>query len=337
MANLRAGLVGLGMMGRNHARILASLGGVELVGIADPTGGVAGAAPHGVPVVGTLEELLAMGIDYAMVSTPTRFHRDTALVLAAAGVHALIEKPLTTDVASAHEIAEAFAAAGLVGAVGHIERYNPALQQARRRIADDDLGEIYQITTRRQGPFPGRIADVGVILDLATHDIDLTAWVAQQPYTSVAARTAYRSGRPHEDLVAITGQLADGTVTSHLVNWLSPMKERVTVITGEKGSFVADTLTADLTFFENGLVPTQWSEVARFRGVTEGNMTRFAFPKPEPLRVEHENFRDAVLGKDADIVTLEQAAATVAVANAAAESAATGRMILIEEQEVEAL
>ena len=236
-------------------------------------------APTEFRVVDSLDELLALGIDYAIVAMPTRYHHDTALALAAAGVHALIEKPLTTDVESAHEIAEVFEAAGLVGAVGHIERYNPALQQARRRIANGDLGEIYQITTRRQGPFPGRIADVGVILDLATHDIDLTAWVAQQPYTSVAARTAHRSGRPHEDLVSITGQLADGTVTNHLVNWLSPMKERITVITGEKGALVADTLSADLTFYENGVVPTEWSEVARFRGVTEGNMTRFALPQ----------------------------------------------------------
>ncbi|HQR78621.1 MAG TPA: Gfo/Idh/MocA family oxidoreductase [Actinomycetota bacterium] len=330
MTVLRAGLLGLGMMGRNHARVLASLDGVELVGIADPTGGVAGAAPHGVPLVDDLDELLALGIDYAVVSTPTRFHRDAALILAPAGVHCLIEKPLTTDVESAREVAEAFSAAGLVGAVGHIERYNPALQQARRRIADGDLGEIYQITTRRQGPFPGRIADVGVVLDLATHDIDLTAWVAQQPYHSVAARTAFRSGRPHEDLVAITGRLADGTVTNHLVNWLSPMKERVTVITGEEGAFVADTLSADLTFYENGVIPTEWGDVARFRGVTEGNMTRFAYPKPEPLRVEHENFRDAVLGRGADIVTLQQAAATVAVANAVAESAATDQVVRIE-------
>ncbi len=287
MANLRAGLIGLGMMGRHHARVLASLDGVDLVGIADPTGGVPGAAPGGVPVVDSLEALLALGIDYAMVATPTRYHLETALTLAGAGVHALIEKPLTTDVASARGIAEAFEAAGLVGAVGHIERYNPALQQARARIANGDLGEIYQITTRRQGPFPGRIADVGVILDLATHDIDLTAWVAQQPYASVSARTAHRSGRPHEDLVAITGQLADGTVTNHLVNWLSPMKERLTVITGEKGAFVADTLTADLTFHENGVIPTEGA-LARFRGVTEGNVTRYAFPKPEPLRTEHE-------------------------------------------------
>jgi predicted dehydrogenase len=145
----------------------------------------------------------------------------------------------------------------------------------------------------------------------------------------VAARTAHRSGRPHEDLVAITGQLADGTVTNHLVNWLSPMKERLTVITGEKGALVADTLTADLTFFENGVVPTEGA-LARFRGVTEGNVTRFAFPKPEPLRTEHESFRDALLGLDADIVTLQQAAATVAVANAAARSAAEGVMVSID-------
>ena len=227
------------------------------------------------------------------------------------------------------EIVEAFRAAGLTGAVGHIERFNPALQQARERIARGDLGEIYQITTRRQGPFPGRISDVGVILDLATHDIDLTAWVAQQRYTSVAARTTHRSGRPHEDLVSITGQLADGTVTNHLVNWLSPMKERVAVITGEKGALVADTLTADLTFHENGVIPTE-SSLARFRGVTEGNMTRFAFAKPEPLRTEHEQFRDALLGKGTDIVTLEQGAATVAVANAAARSARTGQTVLVE-------
>lgn len=337
MPNLRAGLIGLGMMGRNHARVLASLDGVDLVAIADPTGGVPGAAPPGVEVVAAVDDLLDRGIDYAMVSTPTQYHLDTALRLAQAGVHALIEKPLTTDVASARTIADAFDAARLVGAVGHIERYNPALQQARARIARGDLGPIYQITTRRQGPFPGRIADVGVILDLATHDIDLTAWVAQQPYTSVAARTAHRSGRPHEDLVSITGQLADGTVTNHLVNWLSPMKERVTVVTGEKGALVADTLTADLTFFENGLVPTQWSEVARFRGVTEGDMTRFAFPKPEPLRVEHENFRDAVLGKDSDTVTLRQGAATVAVANAAAEAAAAGRVVEIDRDFVEVM
>jgi len=314
MANLRAGMIGLGMMGRHHARVLGSLDGVDLVAVADPAGD-----PHGVAagrdVHSTIHELIEIGIDYCVVAVPTIYHEEVGMALAAAGVHALIEKPLAPDTESATRLTEAFEKHGVIGAVGHIERYNPSLQEARRRIANGDLGKVFQIATRRQGPFPPRIADVGVVKDLATHDIDLTAWVAQQPFEWVQARTAHRSGRKHEDLVAAVGQLADGTVTSHLVNWLTPFKQRETVITGERGAYVCDTLTADLTFYANGTQDTAWDEVANFRGVSEGDVIRFAIPKPEPLRVEHEAFRDAVLGKEADIVTMRQGLNTVRIAD----------------------
>lgn len=329
MANLRAGLIGLGMMGRHHARVLASLEGVDLVGVADPDGDHFGAAV-GRQLVDSIGELIALGLDYCMVAVPTMYHERVGLALAEAGVHAMIEKPLAQDTPSAHRLADAFASKGLVGAVGHIERYNPALQSARARIEVGELGKVYQVSTRRTGPFPARIADVGVVKDLATHDIDLTAWVTQQPFVSVAARTAFKSGREFEDLVAVTGQLADGTVTNHLVNWLSPLKERVTVITGEKGAFIADTLTADLTFFANGSVQVIRDDIAAFRGVSEGDVIRYAIAKPEPLRVEHENFRDAVLGKDADIVNLHEGLATVEVAEAVIESALTGRTVQLK-------
>ncbi len=326
MANLRAGLIGLGMMGRNHGRVLSSLEGVDLVAVAD-----AGGDPHGVakgrPLLADIHQLIAQRLDYCMVAVPTSYHLEIGLALAEVGVHAMIEKPLAVDTGSAAQLVEAFSGNGLIGAVGHIERYNPALQQARSRLEEGELGQIFQVVTRRQGPFPARIADVGVVKDLATHDIDLTAWVTQSQFTSVAARTAHRSGREYEDLVAITGQLANGTVTNHLVNWLSPFKERITIITGERGAFLADTLSADLTFHANGSVPTTWSDVARFRGVSEGDMIRYAIAKPEPLMVEHQTFRDAVLGKEADIVTLEQGLNTVRVAEAAIESARTGTTI----------
>ena len=329
MNALRAGLVGLGMMGRNHARILSSLPGVDLVGIADPDPGVEQSWPC--PRLADVAQLLDRGVDYVVVATPTASHAEIAVACADAGVHALVEKPLTTDVAQAKMLAGLFDRAGLIGAVGHVERYNPALQQAKSRLAHGDLGEVYQIATRRQGPFPGRIADVGVILDLATHDFDLTSWVADSDYQSVFARTAHRSGRAYEDLVAVNAQLRSGIVTSHLVNWLSPLKERVTVITGERGSFVADTLTADLIFHENGVVPTEWTELARFRGVSEGNVIRYAFLKPEPLRVEHERFRDAVLGHSSDVVSFSAAAHTVAVAGACAEAARTRQVQAVED------
>jgi len=330
MGDLRAGVVGLGVMGRNHARVLSSLDGVTLVGIVDPANTAEGLGLN-VDHFESLEKLLAEGVDYCLVAVPTGLHEYVGLELAASGVHALVEKPLASDPIAAKRLTEAFENAGLVGAVGHIERYNPALQQARSRIQDGELGQLFQVLTRRQGPFPARIADVGVVKDLATHDIDLTSWITQQKYRAVSARTAHRAGREYEDLVAVVGTLADGTIASHTVNWLSPFKERRTIITGERGAFIADTLTADLTFYANGSMATEWSDMALFRGVSEGDVIRYAIAKPEPLRTEHEKFRDAVLGKSTDIVTMREGMATVVVADAILQSAYSGHTVEILE------
>jgi predicted dehydrogenase len=216
----------------------------------------------------------------------------------------------------ATQLVSAFSDAGLIGGVGHIERFNPALRTMRQKIEDGLLGEIYQISTRRQGPFPARIADVGVVKDLATHDIDLTAWVAQSPYKTVSARTTHKSGRPHEDMVVAVGTLENGVIVNHIVNWLSPFKERNTTVIGDKGALVADTLTADLTFYENGHMNSSWDNISAFRGVSEGDVTRFALNKVEPLLAEHLAFRDAVLNKnDQGIVTLADGLAAVFIAD----------------------
>jgi UDP-N-acetylglucosamine 3-dehydrogenase len=329
MTTLRAGLIGLGMMGRNHARVLHEIDDVDLVGVADLAGDVHRIA-GGAKVVDSVEGLIELGLDLAVVALPTAHHLDAGLELAAAGVPTLIEKPLSTTSEECARLVAAFEDAGLVNAVGHIERCNPALLSLRKRLANGDLGDIYQVATRRQGPFPNRIADVGVVKDLATHDIDLTAWVIQSPYASVSAHTAHKSGREHEDLISVTAMMTNGVVVSHLVNWLSPMKERLTVVTGERGAFVADTLHGDLTFHENGLTPTEWRQVASFRGVSEGDMTRFAIPKREPLRVQHENFRDAVLGREAEVVSMREGMATVRVAEACLTSAREGRTVDLE-------
>ena len=301
-APLRAGLVGLGAMGRHHARVLAGLDGVSLVAIADPDGDPHGRG-QGAEVVPDVASLIARGIDYAVVACPTGMHEEVGLELAAAGVGALIEKPLAESLVAARKLVEAFEAAGLVAGVGHIERYNPALQSLRSRLEAGDLGEVYQVVTRRQGPFPHRIADVGVVKDLATHDIDLTAWVTGEEYASVSARTFHKSGRPHEDMVSVTGDLTSGSIVSHLVNWLSPFKERFTAVTGARGCFIADTLTGDLSFHANGelsmgweaLQPsaaspratasaTRWTSGSRCSSSTSGSATRCAAAGPGSSR-----------------------------------------------------
>jgi UDP-N-acetylglucosamine 3-dehydrogenase len=333
---LRAGLIGLGAMGRHHARVLAGLEDVELVAIADPDGDPHGRG-QGVEIVPDVTSLIERGIDYAVVACPTGLHVEVGLELADAGVGALVEKPLADSLAGAEKLVEAFETRGLVAGVGHIERYNPALQHLRARLENGELGEVYQVQTRRQGPFPHRIADVGVVKDLATHDIDLTAWVTGDEYANVAAQTFHKSGRPHEDMVAVSGKLAGGPIVNHLVNWLSPFKERFTMVTGAKGSFVADTLTADLTFHANGAVETDWEAIRTFRGVAEGDSTRYAISKREPLLVEHENFRDAVLAGETGpgVVTLRQGMRTVLVADAVIESAETGTVVDVRPTEVQ--
>lgn len=323
---LRAGLLGIGSMGRHHARVLREVEGIELVGIADPGGdpfGVAG----GLEVLSDIDALIAADIDIAVVAVPTAFHEAAALRLAEAGVHTLVEKPIAHTAEAGRRMVDAFAEQGLVGAVGHVERFNPALQELRRRIAAGDIGEVFQIATRRQSTFPTRIADVGVAKDLASHDIDLTAWVAQSDYKSVFAQTTVKSGREFEDMIAVSGRLANGVIVNHLVNWLSPMKERVTVVTGDRGTFIADTATGDLTFYANGTIPLEWESVSAFRGVSEGDVTRFAFAKREPLRVEHEAFRDAVLGLPSDVVTMQQGLHTLEVVEGALTSAAMGTSV----------
>lgn len=119
----------------------------------------------------------------------------------------------------------------------------------------------------------------------------------------------------------MTGRLENGIITNHLINWLSPMKERVTIVTGERGTFVADTATGDLTFHSNGTEMLEWESVSTFRGVSEGDVTRFAFAKREPLRSELEAFRDAVLGQPTELSTMSEAAHTLEVVEAALESA----------------
>lgn len=318
---LRAGLIGLGSMGRHHARVLRSLDGVVLVAVADTYGDPFGVAED-LPLLPDLDAVLEVGIDYLIIASPTESHEALGLKAASAGVPALIEKPLAKSLDAASNLARAFFDQGLIGATGHVERYNPALQELRKRLEYGELGEVYQIATRRQGPYPSRINDVGVVKDLASHDVDITAWVTQKEYELVGARTMYKAGREYEDMLSSTCQLTGGLMSNHLVNWLTPTKERMTLVTGEKGMFVADTLTADLTFYANGSQRTVWGDIAQFRGVSEGNVTRYAIHKPEPLVTEHESFRDAVLGEGSEIVTLEQGTEVLRVCEAMIESAA---------------
>jgi len=330
---LSGAVIGLGMIGRHHARLLQSFPRVRFAGAVDPGGDRFGAVQDRSLLMSSVDELLARGKpDFAIVAVPTDAHLPCVRTLVAAGVHVLVEKPLAATVEEARELIAAVEDAGVMGAVGHVERFNPALLDLRKRVHNGQLGDVFLIATERLGPFPDRVRDVGVVKDLATHDLDLIGWLAEAPVATVAAQTAHRMGREHEDLVVVNGRVAGrDLVFSCTVDWLTPTKTRRTRILGERGMLVADTLTADLTFYANGDVTSEWGAVQALRGVSEGDATRYALSRREPLLVELEAFCDLLEGRDgAGVVTLEEGLATVACAEAVLASARTGRSVDVE-------
>ena len=303
---IRFGLVGLGQMGRHHARLLSESEEVDFVGAVDLVGDKHRALRSG-ELFADLSDLLSAGVDAAIVAVPTALHHDIAVEFAAQGVHTLIEKPLAESVERANEIAESFSGQEVLGAVGHVERFNSALQEMKRRLDAGELGRVISIATERVGPFPYRIQDVGVVKDLATHDIDIVTWIGGAGFAEVSGQLAHKMGRPQEDLVVATGRLQNDVVVSMSVNWLTPVKRRAVSVLGEKGSFVADLLTSDLVFYANAEIDSEWDQLAQMKGVSEGDMIRYAFPKREPLAVEHQAFRTAIRDGAAEgLVSLEE-------------------------------
>lgn len=301
-------------MGKNHARVLSNMSSVDELVLYDPLGKDIGEL-HGKAVNDNLDSFLGQEFDYCVVSSPTSTHRDMALKLAALDIPVLIEKPLAFSVDEALEISEAFESRGLLGAVGHIERYNPAIIALREKLASGVLGKIFQITTRRVGPYSGRIRDVGVVKDLATHDIDLVLTISGSAYKSIDAQVSFPIGSGHEDSLLAIGELENGVQYSHVVNWISPTKERVTSVLGENGLIVADTLTGKLSLYENGTSVNPWDESAVLQGVSEGAVHELVVSKVEPLVQEHKVIQSAIMGKtDAGVVSIKQGLEVLKVA-----------------------
>jgi len=317
------------MIGRHHARLLQSSPRMTFAGAVDPEGDRFGVVADRGRIFASFAALQAAApVDFAVVAVPTQEHLACARELAAAGVHVLIEKPLASTAHEATELIDAVTSAGVHACVGHVERFNPALLELRRRVNDGQLGEVFLIATERVGPFPDRVRDVGVVKDLATHDLDLVRWLGGAPVQQLAAQTQHRMGRDHEDMVLVTGRLASDVTFNCVVDWLSPTKVRRTRILGERGMLVADTLTADLTFYANGDTASQWPETQALRGVSEGDVTRYALARREPLLVELETFCDLIQGDAAaEVVTLAEGLDAVACAEAVLDSAARGESV----------
>ena len=208
---IRAGVIGVGSMGKNHARVFAEMEQTELVAVADLAHAEEVSRIYKArPYTDYREMLEREDLDVVSVAVPTGLHCQVALDVVAGGRHVFVEKPLAPSMEEGQRIIEAARKAGVKLWVGHIERFNPAVLALRERLDAGDLGRIFQIHARRVGPYPARVEDVGVVFDLATHELNVMEYLTGSRVESLYAETQRAIHATHEDLLSGVLKFANG-------------------------------------------------------------------------------------------------------------------------------
>jgi len=297
---MRAAVIGVGHLGRHHARILASLPGITLAGVVDTNRDRASqvAAEHGTQAFGNASEISGR-VDIVVVAVPTESHAAVALPLLEAGVHALVEKPIAQTVAEADALIAAAKKAGAVLAVGHSERFNPAVAAARAYVTDPRFIEVHRL-----GVFPDRSLDIDVVLDLMIHDLDLILSLVPSEVEGVEA-VGVPVLTPKVDIANARIRFANGCIANLTASRISrdPVRK---IRFFQRDSYVSiDTASREVEMYK--LVP-QPGALPKIGG------GKLDVTGDEPLKRELEDFVAAVRNGGVPAVTGEQGRSALALA-----------------------
>ncbi|MCC7346324.1 MAG: Gfo/Idh/MocA family oxidoreductase [Variibacter sp.] len=297
---LRIGVVGVGVMGSNHARVLMDLAGVQLVGIADPDREQGERIAQAVrcPCFDDAEALVDLGLDAVTIAAPTHLHHDLALAAIQRGLHVLVEKPIASSVEEGRAIVAAAAAKGVMLMVGHVERFNPAVKSVKEAIQNE---EILSIGITRVGPFPPRMSNVGVVIDLGVHDIDLIRYFTDSEIAEVQPMLASALAA-QEDIALLQFRTQSGVLAQITTNWLTPFKARTVQVATRRKYVVADLLTRQVT------------ECFGFQPDGSYSMRHLSVGHDEPLRAELMAFVHAARTGQPPVVRGEEGVASLEIA-----------------------
>jgi len=328
---IKVAVIGVGTMGFNHLRVYSEMPDVQVVGIADPNKERLEKAANRFHVKSyqDYKELIKKEEPEAVsVVVPTAQHEEVTIQLLQAGAHVLVEKPITDSLDAGKRLIDQALSVGRKLMVGHIIRFNPAMQVLKAKMQAGELGRVFQIFCRRTGPFPNRIRDVGVVVDLAPHDIDIMRFLTGLEPLRVYAETERQIHTEHEDLLLGMLRFPNGVTGALEINWLTPTKVREVYVLGERGLFRVDDLTQDLYFFENSQANNDlWSPLRNLKGVSEGSMTRYAIQRQEPLKAELAAFIESIKSDKSVPVSGEDGLIALRLALALVESGLTHQVI----------
>ncbi|MBN2238631.1 MAG: Gfo/Idh/MocA family oxidoreductase [Dehalococcoidales bacterium] len=271
---LRVGVVGVGAMGENHARLYSGMN-CELVGVVDTDNeqGEQIARKYYTEYYKDYHDLIPK-VDAVSIVVPTIKHHEIGMEFLAKGIHCLIEKPISTDLATADEMIKTAEASNTVLAVGHIENHNPAVRKLKQIVDDRVLGDILMLSAKRVGPFVPRIRDVGIIVDTATHDIGVINLITGKIPNDVFSKVGKLRHEISDHGVMVLDY--NGVFASIEVNWFTPHKVRTLVVTGSEG-------IAYLDYIEQNIVVHNSHDIYDIE-----------VKKAEPLKLELQDFLDAI-------------------------------------------
>lgn len=330
MDKLKVAVIGVGFMGKSHVRVYSDMDTVELSAVCDSNKESARvlADKYNTNCYDNIQELISKeDIDAASICVPTKFHERISLPFIKSKINVLVEKPIAETTGQANKIIEEAKKNKVKLMVGHIERFNPAVLELKKRIQNGYLGEIYKVHCVRVSPFPQRVVDVGVTVDLAIHEIDILRYLINSRITRLYAETAQRIHSTHEDLLIGTIRFKNNILGVINVNWLTPKKVREITITGEKGMFVANYLTQELYFYENKFTRKNFDYNSNFMTIIEGKKVKIKIKHQEPLKNELKDFTESVIKNKKPSVSGEDGLDALDIAQKFLESSKNSEVI----------
>ncbi|MFQ6012587.1 MAG: Gfo/Idh/MocA family protein [Thermoplasmata archaeon] len=319
---MRVGVIGVGSMGQNHARVLGDLDVLGGVCDTDPTTGKAVAQRFGTSYFPSLGDMLSKDLDAVSIATPTRRHFEVAREALRRGFHVLLEKPFTGDPALAKKLTRLAKDRDVVLAAGLIERHNPVVEFAHDAIRKGEYGKLITISSRRVSSLPTRIRDVGVMMDLGLHDVDVMRYVTASEVTRVYSVGGKERHEEFEDNA--TALLTFDTGASGVVeaNWLTPMKVRKLSLTCLKNFVELDYINQSLEISSSTLKDYDPSRL--YQPSFDHDIRQVALEKQEPLRREIQDFLGAIQEGRKPLVDGDEAVKSLKVVAAIMESRRRG-------------
>ena len=306
MEKVNISLIGIGRMGQFHLNVINQINSINLSGIYDADEKHLNeiASKYNINKFGSLEEAIDK-CDAVIIASPTKFHFDIAKKSIQKGKHVLVEKPMTENFIQAEELETMVKEKNIIFQVGHVERFNGAVQELHHIIENP-----YLIEARRLAPFTPRITDVGVVFDIMIHDLDIVTSLVKKPLIRFSA-SGKRIKTNNEDIASALLEFEGNTIATISASRVTQEKIRTLSISSEEAHFILDYATQDITIHRQAASQSKIKTSIGINYTQESIIERVFIHRDNPLKLEDEHFANCILGKDKKLVSIEDDVRTI--------------------------